>query len=93
MRIQHVEEGIQIAVSDTGIGMTEEELEKIFETTLCTGDQALSECRGLGFVYCRGIVEYHKGHLWVESERHKGTTVYVLLPSINDTLGTHTGRE
>lgn len=89
--IQHAEEGIQITISDTGIGMTAKELEQIFETTFCTRDQPLSACHGLGLISCQGIVKCHKGRLWIESERHKGTTVYMLLPSINTVLGTDTG--
>lgn len=65
-----------IAVSDNGIGITDEQREKIFKpnfTTKSTGT-------GLGLAMAKQIVENAKGRLWFESEINLGTTFFVSLP-------------
>ncbi len=71
---------IFIEVTDTGCGMDQETLDRLFEpffTTKFTG-------RGLGMSAVLGIVNGHKGILKVSSERGKGTTFRILLPSSSD---------
>jgi PAS domain S-box-containing protein len=65
-----------VEVSDTGSGMSEATLGRIFEpffSTKLTG-------RGLGMSAVMGIVQGHKGAIMVSSAERKGTTVRVLLP-------------
>ncbi len=65
-----------IAVSDNGIGITDEQREKIFKpnfTTKSTGT-------GLGLAMSKQIIENAKGRLWFESEIDRGTTFFVSLP-------------
>ena len=65
-----------IAIGDNGCGMTEEQLEHIFDpffSTKFTG-------RGLGLPTVRGILTAHHGALKVQSEQGVGTTFTVLLP-------------
>ncbi len=71
-----------IAVSDTGIGIPEEEQEKIFERFYRV-DKARSRedgGAGLGLSIAAMIVEAHKGHISVESQPHKGSVFTVFLP-------------
>ncbi len=75
---------ILVSISDTGIGIPEEEHEKIFEKFYTVGGKSLtreSERMGLGLTIARGIVEAHEGRIWVESEGEgKGSTFYFTLP-------------
>ncbi len=68
---------VKIIVSDTGTGISKEDLEHIFDpyfTTKQTGT-------GLGLAIVHKIIEAHRGEVKAESELGRGTTVSVLLPA------------
>ncbi|MGG6238458.1 sensor histidine kinase [Nodosilinea sp. AN01ver1] len=75
--------GVQVTVTDTGIGMDEEAVAHAFDrfyradpSRLRSGEQGT----GLGLAIARVIVETHRGHIHLESQRGEGTTVTVVLP-------------
>ncbi|WP_353685790.1 ATP-binding protein [Thermodesulfovibrio sp. 3462-1] len=73
---------VEISVSDTGIGIKKEDLDKIFDK-FAQADVSTTrqyEGTGLGLSIVRGLVALHKGMVWAESEVGKGSTFYVLLP-------------
>lgn len=71
------EEWAEIAVTDTGCGMSREFIEKnLFRPFQTTKKQGM----GIGLYHCKTIVEAHGGRIIVESEENKGTTFRVLLP-------------
>jgi two-component system cell cycle sensor histidine kinase/response regulator CckA len=75
---------VKIAVRDEGIGIPEENLEKVFVpffTTKSTGN-------GLGLSICYSIVKNHDGFINVDSRPGKGTTVSVFLPALPEASGT-----
>jgi signal transduction histidine kinase len=75
---------ILITISDTGEGMTKEDLAKLFESFSrgSVGVQLSAEGAGLGLYIARKFVEMHKGKIWAESEgKGKGSTFYVELPT------------
>ncbi len=71
-------DSIEIAFSDTGPGISEENLKKIFDPFFTTKD--VGHGTGLGLAISYGIVKSHKGTITVESELGNGTTFIVALP-------------
>jgi signal transduction histidine kinase len=69
---------LDVMVSDTGCGITEEDKEKIFDPFFTTKDQGKGVGLGLSVVY--GIITRHNGTIEVESEPGKGSTFKVSLP-------------
>ena len=76
---------IIISVEDTGIGISEGELKKIFTKfyQAYTGDDRINEGTGLGLFICKEIVEKHNGKIWVESKLRKGSKFMIKLPYIH----------
>jgi len=74
--------GVEIVVSDTGIGMTPDELEKALEPygQVLTDYSKDLKGTGLGLPLVKALAELHQGQLSVSSKRGDGTTVTVLLP-------------
>jgi len=73
-------EYVLINIADTGIGMNDEAKAHLFEPFFTT--KADRERSGLGLATCYGIVHQSSGHLRVESEQGKGTTVQIYLPRV-----------
>lgn len=72
---------LQIAVSDTGIGMSKDDLAKLFTPYFRTERaKDMEEGTGLGMTLTRGLIEQHGGEIWVESEVNVGTTFYFTVP-------------
>ncbi|HET7006106.1 MAG TPA: ATP-binding protein, partial [Candidatus Binatia bacterium] len=73
---------IEISVTDTGIGIAEEDQPKVFEEfRQVGGDYAHKvEGTGLGLTLAKKFVELHGGRIWVESELGKGSTFVFTLP-------------
>lgn len=67
---------VKVEVADTGIGIAKKEFDKIFDPLYSTKVQGI----GLGLVACKNIVKAHRGNISIESQRGKGTTVWVTLP-------------
>jgi signal transduction histidine kinase len=77
-------EEVRVQVIDTGPGIPEKLLPKIFQpffTTKGTAKPGESKGTGLGLAICKDIIEHHKGRIDVQSELGKGTTFTICLPS------------
>ena len=66
----------RIQISDTGIGIAEENLSKIFQPFYSTKEKGT----GMGLAICRRIIEEHGGEIQVKSQMEKGTTFSVFIP-------------
>ncbi len=77
-----IENAIRVSVSDTGCGIKQEDLTRLFRKfeQLATGGRRKTGGTGLGLAISKEIVEKHGGRIWVESEYGKGTTFHFLLP-------------
>lgn len=73
---------VEIAVSDTGHGISEENLAKIFEPFFTT--KPIGQGTGLGLATVYGIIRQTGGYVEVESVVGEGTTFRVLLPRVED---------
>jgi two-component system, NtrC family, sensor kinase len=72
-----LKEYIEIRISDTGCGISKDDLPKIFEPFFSTKGQ---KGTGLGLAVIWGIIDNHNGTINVESEEEKGTTFILRLP-------------
>jgi PAS domain S-box-containing protein len=73
---KQVNGSIQISVMDTGTGIPDEVLPKLFSPLITTKAQGM----GFGLAICKRIVEAHEGTITVETAKDKGTTFTVTLP-------------
>ncbi|MEK6322506.1 MAG: ATP-binding protein [Acidobacteriota bacterium] len=76
-RVAKLDGSVEVTVSDTGVGISEEALSKIFEPYFSTKQAGF----GLGLAVTRTIVEEHKGSIEVRSEPQRGATFIVKLPA------------
>jgi PAS domain S-box-containing protein len=67
---------VEVAFTDTGVGMSKEALKKLFTLFYTTRAQGM----GMGLAICRKFVEAHGGSIVVESQEGKGSTFTVTLP-------------
>ncbi len=79
---EETNEYVTLFVSDTGVGIPQENIDKIFRidsqvTTLGTNKE---KGTGLGLILCKEFINLHNGDIWAESQVGKGTTFYIKIP-------------
>jgi two-component system phosphate regulon sensor histidine kinase PhoR len=82
VRAQANDAFIQVEVQDTGLGIPQQEVEKIFDEFYRVKSQETQGITGtgLGLSIAKKILEAHNGHIEVESKIRQGSTFRVLLP-------------
>lgn len=82
LRASRAEGALRLEVSDTGIGIAPENIERVFEKYYrVEGQEAESrKGSGLGLYFCRLAVEAHKGKIHISSRPGQGTKVLVEMP-------------
>lgn len=75
-----------VSVKDTGIGISQEEQKKIFNRLYQVSDTKGKTFPGLGIglYISKQIVSKHRGSIWVESEKEKGSTFFFSLPILQE---------
>jgi signal transduction histidine kinase/predicted metal-dependent phosphoesterase TrpH len=71
---------VEIAIKDTGIGILEDEIERIFEAFYRGRNNSTQAGVGLGLSFAKQAVEFHGGKILVQSEPQKGSIFSILLP-------------
>lgn len=80
LRLDYQTEYVVTCIQDTGTGIDEENLEKVFsETSFSTRGTANEKGTGLGLMLCKDFVEKNGGKIWVESTPGGGSTFYFSL--------------
>jgi signal transduction histidine kinase/ActR/RegA family two-component response regulator len=81
-------DNILFYVKDTGIGIDKEHHNAIFQNfrQVELTPTRLYGGPGLGLSICKGFVEFLGGKIWIDSELHKGTTVFFSIPKTQDLL-------
>ncbi len=82
---ENVKDFILIKIRDRGLGMTKVTQKRIFEKFYRehTGDIHNVKGHGLGLAYVKRIIDDHNCHIYVESEKGKGSTFIIKMPLIN----------
>ncbi len=85
IRTDNISTGIILKISDKGIGMSKESIEKIFEKfyRVSTGNVHDVKGFGLGLSYVKNIIDMHHGTINVKSEVGQGSTFKIYLPFNN----------
>ena len=76
---------IMVTVTDEGAGISREDKPHIFDRMFQTERTHKPGVTGagLGLSICKGLIEAHKGRIWIESEEGKGTRCFFTLPIYN----------
>lgn len=86
---------VRISIADTGIGIPDEALERIFNPFEQADGSITREFggTGLGLAITKELVKLHGGQLWVESEEGVGSTFFVTLPCTENVIPSGKRRE
>ncbi|NKE71165.1 response regulator [Nitrospiraceae bacterium HYJII51-Mn-bac16s-1-B09] len=82
------EDQILVRISDTGIGIAKENIDKLFNrfSQIDASSNRRFEGTGIGLALSKELIELHKGEIWAESELGKGTVISFTLPYLTDPI-------
>jgi PAS domain S-box-containing protein len=75
------ENGYQVTIADQGIGMTQEQVARVFEKFYrCNQSNTSVGGTGLGMTIVKSIIDAHEGQIWIDSELGQQTSVHFVIP-------------
>ena len=72
-------DAVELVVADEGVGIPDEEQERIFDIFMRGAGTADEGGSGIGLAICKRVAENHGGQIWVDSEAGEGTEFHVTL--------------
>jgi signal transduction histidine kinase len=84
-RAEDTTDFVQVSVRDTGVGISEEDLPKLFTPFTQCGHDTLTDKppgTGLGLSIAKEIIAYHGGNIWVESTQGRGSAFHFTVPAV-----------
>ncbi len=83
--VRETEKMIQVCIKDSGVGMIQEDLDKLFKIEVDNKDigSSVGKGTGLGLILCKELVEKCGGKIWVTSEVSKGSNFVFTVPIKN----------
>lgn len=87
LRAEQAEDGVHIYIQDTGLGMSQSQMDHLFQPAVTASSKGTAgeKGTGLGLVLCKRFVDLNKGEIVVESNEGEGTTFIVTLPQATST--------
>ena len=82
VRVEQLEDEVQVSVEDTGEGLDDEARQRMFDRFWRADPARSARGSGLGLAIARGIVEAHGGRIWAESRPGGGARVSFTLPGV-----------
>ena len=82
IKIEHSDKDIAIVFNDKGIGISEEELQKVFEPFYRASNAITYPGTGIGLQLVNQIIKKHNGTIKITSQLGRGTTVRLMLPAV-----------
>ncbi|RPH31384.1 MAG: hybrid sensor histidine kinase/response regulator [Bacteroidales bacterium] len=85
IEVEELDDEITVLVSDTGIGIDEKLIGKLFKVDehVKTEGTAQEQGTGLGLILCKEFVDWHKGKIWVDSKIGLGSRFSFTIPKAN----------
>lgn len=90
-KLRSLDQWIALSISDTGLGIRQQNLPHIFEPFFTS--HPIAEHWGIGLAVTHQIIQAHKGRISVESKEGTGTTFQILLPDLRDYAQTASERK
>jgi signal transduction histidine kinase len=76
---------VVVSVTDNGLGISEQDLPRVFEKFFRARRHQDNTGTGLGLAIVKSIVERHRGRVWAESQANRGSTFSIALPLVGNT--------